>query len=101
MQDQDSRNVPPATGDDLEACIGRQFSCLDDFSEQAAGLVFAGRFLTTECLVGSFANPVHLTISAGRITAVATGPALMRSWRFAYRATPQAWAEYWQPIPRP
>jgi hypothetical protein len=25
----------------------------------------------------------------------------MRSWRFAFRATPEAWAEFWQPVPRP
>ncbi len=25
----------------------------------------------------------------------------MRSWRFAYRASPAAWAEHWQSAPRP
>ena len=25
----------------------------------------------------------------------------MRSWRFSYRASAAAWAEYWQPAPRP
>jgi len=25
----------------------------------------------------------------------------MRSWRFAYRATSSAWAEYWQAAPKP
>jgi hypothetical protein len=28
-------------------------------------------------------------------------PVLMRSWRFSYRATSLAWAQYWQPMPRP
>jgi hypothetical protein len=27
-------------------------------------------------------------------------PVLMRSWRFAYRATPQAWTAFWQPMPK-
>jgi hypothetical protein len=25
----------------------------------------------------------------------------MRSWRFSYRASSAAWAEYWQTVPRP
>jgi len=25
----------------------------------------------------------------------------MRSWRFSYRATAAAWAEHWQPAPKP
>jgi len=58
-------------------------------------------FVTTEFLAGSFARPVHLTVRDGRVTAAAEGPALMRSWRFAFRATPRAWAEYWRPMPRP
>jgi hypothetical protein len=28
-------------------------------------------------------------------------PTLMRSWRFSYRASPAAWTEYWEPMPRP
>jgi hypothetical protein len=98
MQDPD---LERAVGDDLEVRIALEFSRLADSCKFADDLANRGRFLTTECLIGSLVNPVHLTICAGRVVAAATEPALMRSWRFAYRATPQAWAEYWRPIPRP
>jgi hypothetical protein len=31
---------------------------------------------------------------------MAPAPILMRSWRFAYRATPQAWTAFWEPMPK-
>ena len=37
----------------------------------------------------------------GRIVDLTPAPVLMRSWRFSYRATSMAWAEYWKPVPRP
>ena len=45
--------------------------------------------------------PFHVSIRAGRIVELTPAPVLMRSWRFSYRATAAAWAEYWQPTPRP
>ena len=42
-----------------------------------------------------------LEISAGRIVEFTAKPALMRSWRFSYRASPLAWSEYWKPMPKP
>lgn len=59
------------------------------------------RFLDAECLVGTFDGAVHLSIRAGRLVAAEPGPILMKSWRFAFRATPEAWAEHWAPMPKP
>jgi hypothetical protein len=90
-----------ADADELDARVAQEFSRLADRSEEADRLAVSGRFLTTECLAGSFSRPVHLTIREGRVISAAAEPALMRSWRFAFRATPEAWAEYWRPMPRP
>ena len=90
-----------ASGDDLQVRVRREFERLVELSSEASDLAFRGRFLTADCLVGSFADPVLLTISAGRVVAVTPQPGFMRSWRFALRAAPVAWAEHWRPIPRP
>ncbi|TDR85491.1 hypothetical protein [Enterovirga rhinocerotis] len=66
-----------------------------------ADLVRRGRFLTVACLFGTPSAPLHVTIEAGQVVEVLRGPVLMRSWRFAYRATPEAWAAFWEPVPRP
>jgi hypothetical protein len=90
-----------ASGDDLAIRVRREFERLVDLSSEASELAFRGRFLTTDCLVGSVADPVLLTISAGRVVAATPEPGFMRSWRFALRAAPAVWAEFWRPIPRP
>jgi hypothetical protein len=42
-----------------------------------------------------------VSIRGGRIVETTSQPTLMRSWRFSYRASPAAWTEYWEPMPRP
>jgi hypothetical protein len=69
--------------------------------EQAPALIARGRFLDCECLLGPSDHPFHASIRGGRIVDLTPAPVLMRSWRFSYRATAAAWAEYWQPMPRP
>ena len=64
-------------------------------------LVRRGRFITLDCAVGTPALPVYLRIEEGRITDAVRGPALMRSVRFSYRATGEAWAAFWQDVPAP
>jgi len=91
----------PREEHDLEARVARAFSRLAEASERADRLAASGRFVTTEFLTGSFARPFHLTLRDGRVTAASAEPRLMRSWRFAFRATPTAWTEYWRPLPRP
>ena len=40
-------------------------------------------------------------MAGGRLAAVERGPFLMRSWSFAVRASADAWARFWQPLPEP
>ena len=64
-------------------------------------LVRRGRFLTCDFLVEVGDAPYHVSVERGRIASVTRGPALMRPWRFAIRASEDAWREFWQPVPRP
>ena len=64
-------------------------------------LVRRGRFLTCDFLVEVGDTPYHVSVERGRIASVTRGPALMRPWRFAIRASEEAWREFWQPVPRP
>ena len=65
-----------------------------------AALVRRGRFMREEFLVSVGEEPWRLTVDAGKV-AVESEPRLLRSWRFALRASAAAWAEHWRPIPRP
>lgn len=74
---------------------------LVDLVNADAALVRRGRFLTTDFLVEVGDEPYHVSVQDGRIAGVARGPALMRPWRFAIRASEDTWREFWQPVPRP
>ena len=84
-----------------EAAIAEAFAKIPALLEQDSGLIHRGRFLDCDCLLGPMGRPFHVSIRAGRILDFTPAPVLMRSWRFAYRATPEAWSQYWQPMPRP
>jgi len=77
------------------------FAGIPALLEQAPALIFCGRTLDCECLLGPIDHPFHVSIRGGRIIDLMPTPFLMRPWRFSYRASPAAWAEYWQPLPRP
>ena len=79
----------------------RTFARLPDLVNGDAMLVRRGRFLTCDFQIGAGAIPVHVSVREGMIADVASGPALMRSWRFAIRANSDDWARFWQPIPAP
>ena len=64
-------------------------------------LVWRGRFLTVDFLVEVGDIPYYVSIQSGRITSVDRGPFPMRPWRFAVRATAEAWERLWEPVPRP
>ena len=64
-------------------------------------LIRRGRFVTLDCAVGTPTVPVYLRIEEGRVVDASRGPALMRSVRFSYRATGEAWTAFWQPMPAP
>ncbi len=66
-----------------------------------APLVRRGRFLDVDFLIGADDIPLHVSVRQGRITNVARGPVLMRPWRFAIRASADAWARFWAPFPEP
>jgi hypothetical protein len=87
--------------DATDAAVVKAFATIPALLEQTPALVMCGRFLDCECLLGPISHPFHASIRAGRIVDLTPAPVLMRSWRFSYRASPAAWAEYWQAAPRP
>ena len=80
--------------------ISDTFRQLPALLERDTALLERGRFLDVDCLLGSTEQAFHVAIRGGRITDLTPAPVLMRSWRFAYRATPQAWSAFWVPMPR-
>ena len=83
------------------AAVIKAFAAIPALLEQTPALIVRGRFLDCECLIGPTGHPFHTSIVAGRIVELTPAPVLMRSWRFSYRATPAAWTEYWQVLPKP
>ncbi|WMT76559.1 hypothetical protein [Bradyrhizobium sp. Ash2021] len=87
--------------DASDAAVIKAFAEIPALLERTPALVMHGRFLDCDCLLGPMGRPFHVSIRAGRITDLTQAPVLMRSWRFSYRATSAAWAEYWQAMPKP
>ncbi|WGD50711.1 hypothetical protein QA641_34775 [Bradyrhizobium sp. CB1650] len=77
------------------------FRAIPELLAHDAALIARGRWLDVDCLLGPSTRPFHVAIRAGQIVDMAAAPVLMRSWRFAYRATPAAFAAYWQAMPPP
>jgi hypothetical protein len=84
-----------------QASIAATFLRLPALLDADAALIARGSFLNVECLLGLTDHPFHVTFAAGRIVDMTPAPVLMRSWRFSYRATAPAWAEFWKSEPRP
>jgi hypothetical protein len=84
-----------------DAAVIAAFAGIPALLDQAPALILRGRMLDCECLLGPMVQPFHASIRGGRIVDLTPAPVLMRSWRFSYRATSAAWAEYWKPVPRP
>src|SRR3569832_2301357 len=82
------------------AAVVAGFSAIPELLARDAVLTARGRWLDVDCLLGPTTQPFHVAIRAGQIVEMAPAPVLMRSWRFAYRATPAAFAAYWQATPR-
>jgi hypothetical protein len=95
---QQSSGPPVAFSD---ATVIDAFKAIPDLLARDAALVARGAMLDVDCLLGPTVQPFHVAIRAGRIVDMAPAPVLMRSWRFAYRASPAAFAAYWQPMPAP
>ena len=90
-----------SASDATDTAIIKAFAGIPALLEQTPALVMRGRWLDCECLIGPKDHPFHATIKSGRIVDLTPAPVLMRSWRFSYRASPAAWAEYWQAMPKP
>ena len=90
-----------STTDVTDAAVIRAFAQIPALLDQTPALIVRGRFLDCECLLGPIGHPFHASIRQGRIVDLTPAPVLMRSWQFAYRASPAAWAEHWQAAPRP
>jgi len=84
-----------------DAAVIQAFAGIPALLEQAPALVRRARALDCECLLGPMDHPFYALIRGGRIIELVPAPVLMRSWRFSYRASTEAWTEYWQPMPRP
>lgn len=80
--------------------VSASFEQLPALLERDAALMKRGRLLELDCLLGSTEQAFHVAIRAGRITDMVPAPVLMRSWKFSYRATPDAWVAFWQPMPK-
>jgi hypothetical protein len=76
------------------------FAQLPVLLKRDTALVQRGRFLEADCLLGSTNQAFHVSIRAGRVVDLVPAPVLMRSWTFSYRATPEAWTAFWQPVPK-
>jgi pimeloyl-ACP methyl ester carboxylesterase len=75
------------------------FERLPELVNDRADLVRRGRFLTVTFLVVSGSTHYLVRLVEGRIERVERGPFLMRDWRFAIRASENAWKKFWEPIP--
>lgn len=91
------KNAPPVAFTD--AAVIEAFKAIPDLLARDAALVERGGMLDVDCLLGPAVQPFHVSIRAGRIVDMTPAPVLMRAWRFAYRASPAAFAAYWQPMP--
>ena len=74
---------------------------LPDLVNANAGLVRRGRRLTTTFLLGVDDAEYLVHVAEGRLAGLERGPFLMRSWSFAVRASADAWARSWRPLPEP
>ena len=74
---------------------------LPDLVNGDGALIRRGRYFTDVFMieVGDVQYLVH--VREGRIDKVERGPFVMRSWRFALRASADIWDRFWQKIPDP
>lgn len=78
-----------------------RFAALPRLLAADEDLLRRGRWLTVECRVDVGSEPFFLSIRDGALTSLDRGARLMRSTTFSFRATGEAWANYWKPVPEP
>jgi hypothetical protein len=64
-------------------------------------LIWRGRFLSTDLMIGIGPIPFFLEIREGRVATQERGPFLLRPWSLAIRGAADAWLQFWQPLPKP
>jgi hypothetical protein len=74
---------------------------LPDLVNADDALVRRGSRLTTAFLLAVDDVEFLVHVVAGKLQTVERGPFLLRSWSFALRASADAWARFWQPMPAP
>ena len=88
----------PSKADD--AWVLRRLSLIPDLFRTPPDQGAMNRYATFRSFVGTARSGLHLTVENGRLVEVLPGPILMKSWGFAFRATPEAWEEHWREIPK-
>ena len=84
---------------DREARLVAAFQQLPELVADDQNLLRRGMYLTVDFMVEIGTVPFYLSIADGRLVALERGPALMRPWTFAFRASVEAWSRFWQPVP--
>ncbi|HEY2872432.1 MAG TPA: hypothetical protein VGJ56_10960 [Reyranella sp.] len=78
-----------------------RFAALPRLLAADEDLLRRGRWLTVECRVDVGSEPFFLSIRDGALSSLDRGARLMRSTAFSFRATDEAWTNYWKPVPGP
>ena len=78
-----------------------RFTRLPQLLARDSDLLRRGRWLKVECRVDVGNEPFFLSIRDGALASFDRGAKLMRSTAFSFRATDEAWANYWKPMPDP
>jgi hypothetical protein len=60
-----------------------------------------GRWVNAVFMVEAGERRWRLTVRAGRIESIETGPFVMPASDLTFRAPLEAWTEFWRPSPRP
>jgi hypothetical protein len=77
------------------------FEGLAKLANADAWLVHRARHLGVTFLLGSGEDSYLVRIHRGRIEAIDKGPFVTPRWAFALRASREAWASFWRPVPPP
>ncbi len=78
-----------------------RFARLPDLLPADTDLIRRGRWLDVDCRIDVGCEPFFLSIHKGVLAPLERGARLMRSTAFSFRATDEAWTNYWEPIPAP
>lgn len=78
-----------------------RFASLPSLLDADHDLKRRGRWVTVDCRVDIGDEPFFLAIDEGALAGFERGMRLMRSSAFVFRATEEAWTQFWQPVPAP